>query len=328
MWTVQYYVLHHLAGMCLQPFVMSCHHLPPLHVIYHPSLPLCPGSHSLWLMTTLIKGDTPFPELSAIFLVDDIQIAYYGKNDNKLMYRGQSSTGAETDSSDKFIEEIVGGYIYDNMKDTAEYLKNHKNHTNNILVLQRASGCELLNDGQPGVLFGHDAFNGEIGDARRYDPQLKKLHTDRVWPAAVDINWQDIFPVIYEHVLHPACINMLQKHLVKEKNRIFKKVKPKVRIIPKRGPGSSVLLICLATGFYPRHINLTLLRDGQPVPDHQITGGELLPNGDETYQMRKSLEVNTEELQQHQYTCTVQHLSLDNKLDVMYHVNMVQIQLL
>lgn len=86
-------------------------------------------------MTTLIKGDTPFPELSAIFLVDDIQIAYYGKNDNKLMYRGQSSSGAETDSSDKFIEEIVGGYIYDNMKDTAEYLKNHKNHTNSESVL-------------------------------------------------------------------------------------------------------------------------------------------------------------------------------------------------
>ncbi|KAL2092162.1 hypothetical protein ACEWY4_011960 [Coilia grayii] len=73
---------------------------------------------------------------------------------------------------------------------------------------------------------------------------------------------------------------------------------------------------CLAAGFYPRHINLTLLRDGQPVPDHQITGGELLPNADETYQMRKSLEVSAEELQQHHYTCTAEHLSLDNKLDI------------
>ncbi|KAL0169109.1 hypothetical protein M9458_033705, partial [Cirrhinus mrigala] len=64
---------------------------------------------------------------------------------------------------------------------------------------------------------------------------------------------------------------------------------------------------CLATGFYPRHINLTMLRDGQPVADHEITGGDLLPNGDGTYQMRKN---------KHKYTCSATHLSLDNKLDI------------
>ncbi|XP_041956550.1 uncharacterized protein LOC121715171 isoform X4 [Alosa sapidissima] len=94
-------------------------------------------------------------------------------------------------------------------------------------------------------------------------------------------------------------------------------VKPRVRLLQSEKKGSTgVLLTCLATGFYPRHINLTLLRDGQSVSDHQITGGELLPNGDETYQMRKSLEVSAEELQHHHYTCTVEHLSLDNKLDI------------
>ena len=93
-------------------------------------------------------------------------------------------------------------------------------------------------------------------------------------------------------------------------------MKPRVRLLQKTLPDSGgAKVTCLATGFYPRHINLTLLRDGQPVPDHQITGGELLPNADETYQMRKSLEVSAEELQQHHYTCTAEHLSLDNKLD-------------
>ncbi len=71
---------------------------------------------------------------------------------------------------------------------------------------------------------------------------------------------------------------------------------------------------CLATGFYPRHINLTLFRDGQPVADHEITGGDLLPTDDRTYQMRKSLEISAAD--KHTYTCSVTHLSLDNKLDV------------
>ncbi len=71
---------------------------------------------------------------------------------------------------------------------------------------------------------------------------------------------------------------------------------------------------CLVTGFYPRHINLTLFRDEQPVADHEITGGDLLPNDDGTYQMRKSLEISAAD--KHKYTCSATHLSLDNKLDV------------
>lgn len=45
---------------------------------------LCKGSHSLWTYATLIAGDTPFPEFSAVLLPDnDIQLGYYdsdGKN--------------------------------------------------------------------------------------------------------------------------------------------------------------------------------------------------------------------------------------------------------
>ncbi|KAL0185790.1 hypothetical protein M9458_017460, partial [Cirrhinus mrigala] len=83
-------------------------------------------------------------------------------------------------------------------------------------------------------------------------------------------------------------------------------------------PDSQGLQIsCLATGFYPRHINLTLFRDGQPVDDDQMTGGEILPNGDGTYQMRKSLVISEEELREgHKYNCTMKHLNLDNKLDI------------
>ena len=94
-------------------------------------------------------------------------------------------------------------------------------------------------------------------------------------------------------------------------------VKPRVRLLQKTLPDSGgAKVTCLATGFYPRHINLTLLRDGQPVSDHQITGGELLPNLDGTYQMRKSLDVSAEELQKHLFTCTAEHLSLDNKINI------------
>lgn len=94
-------------------------------------------------------------------------------------------------------------------------------------------------------------------------------------------------------------------------------MKPRVRLVRKiLADSGGEKISCLATGFYPRHINLTLLRNGKPV-DIQITGGELLPNGDGTYQMRKGLEIPAEELRHNYiYSCTVTHLSLDNKLDV------------
>ncbi|XDV53206.1 hypothetical protein PO909_021771, partial [Leuciscus waleckii] len=107
-----------------------------------------------------------------------------------------------------------------------------------------------------------------------------------------------------------ACIKTLKSYLKKRGTQANRKVKPKVRLLQKElSSGSRVS--CLATGFYPRHINLTLFRDGQPVSDHEITGGDLLPNGDGTYQMRKSLEISADK---HKYSCSVTHLSLDNKL--------------
>ncbi|KAL7827278.1 hypothetical protein SRHO_G00329960 [Serrasalmus rhombeus] len=109
----------------------------------------------------------------------------------------------------------------------------------------------------------------------------------------------------------------LERALKELKNHIFRKVKPRVRLLMKPYDSGGARVSCLATGFYPRHINLTLLRNGQPVSEHLVSGGELLPNGDGTYQMRKGLEISAEELQQkHNYTCTATHLSLDNKLDI------------
>ena len=45
------------------------------------------GSHSLWALITLIIGDTPFPEFSAVMMLDDIQVAYYDSNVKNLIYR-------------------------------------------------------------------------------------------------------------------------------------------------------------------------------------------------------------------------------------------------
>ncbi|XP_030621699.1 major histocompatibility complex class I-related gene protein-like [Chanos chanos] len=191
------------------------------------------------------------------------------------------------------------------------------NSTNEFHVHQRLAGCELLENGISGDMMTWDAFNGVYIGELRFSTQQNNIHMkvehfglEGINPIAVKLR--------YTYVHHPICIQYLKRYLQEQKNRVRRKVKPRLRLLKKTLTGSAgIQVTCLATGFYPRHISLTLLRDGQPVSEDQITGGILLPNGDDTYQMRKSVEVSAEELRvKRNYTCMVTHLSLDNKLDI------------
>ncbi|KAL1277361.1 hypothetical protein QQF64_024034 [Cirrhinus molitorella] len=207
------------------------------------------------------------------------------------------------------------------MKVRAVYNKEHLNNTNGVHVQQMIFGCELLNDDKPGLLQRWDAFNGqEIGEYS-FDTEKNNIQTKIIWGP-----WGQLtklhMKIICENIYQPICIKVLRRYLHINKNSVMRKVKPKVRLVRKMLPDSQGLEIsCLATGFYPRHINLTLFRDGQPVDDDQITGGEILPNGDGTYQMRKSLVVSEKELHEGlKFNCTMKHLNLDNKLDITFDV--------
>ncbi|KAL2092167.1 hypothetical protein ACEWY4_011965 [Coilia grayii] len=271
------------------------------------------GSHSLLMFATFIIGETPFPEFSAVVMLDDVQLGYYDSNVKTVILRVPKWTEDATLQRDG---SVVFGNANKAMKYRAYHLKQKFNHTGGVHVQQRIGGCELLDSDQPSKIAVKDAFNGQSGDQLSFTNDQHSFWSQWQWPAMWDNLQFDQVKWLCQNLYRPICLRNLRTYLHKHKNRIMRKVKPRVRLLQKTLPDSrGAKVTCLATGFYPRHINLTLLRDGQPVPDHQITGGELLPNADETYQMRKSLEVSAEELQQHHYTCTAEHLSLDNKLD-------------
>uniref|UniRef100_A0A673H1Z5 Ig-like domain-containing protein n=1 Tax=Sinocyclocheilus rhinocerous TaxID=307959 RepID=A0A673H1Z5_9TELE len=275
------------------------------------------GSHSLMAFATYIIGQTPFPEFSAVVMLDDLQIMYYDSITRQAVHRSY-------DDSKHYDEEksdagVIFRDMYNDMKGRAFYLKEHLNHTDGVHVHQRLAGCELLNDDKPGPLQTWDAFDQKNKEEFIFNEEKNNFQIELPW-----IMWDNLqfahMKFLYKTVYHPVCIKVLQSYLQMKKNNVMRKVKPRVRLMKKTLTDSQGLQIsCLATGFYPRHINLTLFRDGQPVDDDQITGGEILPNGDGTYQMRKSLVISEEELrEEHKYNCTIKHLSLDNKLDITF----------
>ncbi|XP_073709048.1 DLA class I histocompatibility antigen, A9/A9 alpha chain-like [Garra rufa] len=278
------------------------------------------GSHSLMALATYIVGQTPFPEFSVVVMLDDLQLLYYDSTTWIPVYRSYSdSKYYDEERSDAGV--VFRDMFYD-MKDRAFYLKEHQNRTDGIHVHQRLVGCELLSSNKAGPLHYWDAFGGQNMEEFIFDIGKHAIQIKMPWM----ITWDQLKRVhenfMYENVYHPICIKTLRRYLTMEKNNVLRKVKPRVRLMKKMLPDSQELQIsCLATGFYPRHINLTLFRDGQPVDDGQITGGEILPNGDGTYQMRKSLVISEEELREgHKYNCTMKHLNMDNKLDITFDV--------
>ncbi|XP_051741090.1 major histocompatibility complex class I-related gene protein-like isoform X1 [Ctenopharyngodon idella] len=270
------------------------------------------GSHSLWVLATYIKGQTPFPEFSYVMMLDDVSVLYYDGETKTQFPRGSATI--EDNVLDSDVVLTISDFIHAHFLERWAIAKKYLNETDRTVALQRLVVCELRDDGEPGQMITREAVRGSTTDELLYVDK-KFTYQGNLNVSAQLLNFHlEISKRRHEILYQPNCIKTLKGYLEKRRNQVNRKVKPRVRLIQKANSDSGRFRVsCLATGFYPRHINLTLFRDGQPVSDQEITGGDLLPNGDGTYQMRKSLEISADE---HKYTCSATHLSLENKLDV------------
>ncbi|MGH0174732.1 UNVERIFIED_CONTAM: hypothetical protein FKN15_069036 [Acipenser sinensis] len=128
-----------------------------------------------------------------------------------------------------------------------------------------------------------------------------------------DTHSQQVVKYYFEH----DCFKSLKMYIQNWREILQMKVRPEVMLIPRKArksPGTDV--ICHVTGFYPREVEVNWVRDGEHLLDEGVWSGEVLPNGDRTYQLRKILTVSPEEQKKHSYSCQVDHASLDEKMDV------------
>uniref|UniRef100_A0AAR2JHS1 Ig-like domain-containing protein n=1 Tax=Pygocentrus nattereri TaxID=42514 RepID=A0AAR2JHS1_PYGNA len=116
----------------------------------------------------------------------------------------------------------------------------------------------------------------------------KALGTKLKWEAAGD-------PHFRKHYLDNDCVDYLRKYLVElttsKKNK----------------------LVCHATGFFPKAVMISWQKDGEDL-HKDVELRETLPNQDGTFQKRSVLTVSPEELNRHNYTCIIQHSSLEEEV--------------
>ncbi|XP_064407855.1 class I histocompatibility antigen, F10 alpha chain isoform X2 [Latimeria chalumnae] len=252
----------------------------------------------------------------AVDMVDDVQTAYYDDMISRhvLKQPWMEELGRVEDPNSwasKATEFLLGNKEFN--KGVIGRLKKETNHSSGVFIYQQMHGCELNDDETTTVLwktsFQGEDFSSFDGDRNLYTPAAGKAQIrSKVCP--VDEAWDSYFSEDWKQ----ECIEGLKKYLLYGKETLERKVAPEVRVYDRPDLERNLTtLTYMATGFYPRAVDMTWVRDGETQMDNAHTDG-ILPNEDETYQIRKTIEIDLED--KHSYTCWVDHSSLEKPLSV------------
>ncbi|MBN3289176.1 CD1B3 protein, partial [Polypterus senegalus] len=101
------------------------------------------------------------------------------------------------------------------------------------------------------------------------------------------------------------------------KATLNRKVAPKVSLIQRVSHNpSEVEVVCHVTGFFPRVVEVIWMKNNQE--EMEAKSGPILPNEDDTYQVRKTIRINNDDIEKYTYSCHVDHISLTKKLIVLW----------
>ncbi|XP_048059220.1 class I histocompatibility antigen, Non-RT1.A alpha-1 chain-like isoform X2 [Megalobrama amblycephala] len=273
-----------------------------VQLIYHlyPSDALKEKHFLHYKFTVLTKADT-FPEFSAVGVCDDRQIKHFSDEERLWILTEDDWTEPPDppDSRDWFIHQI-------------RTLTNCTNsQCSELHVLQRIIGCELekLPDGTVNLtVFDEYGFDGEDfisfnSDTMKWiDKNPKAKETKEKWDHQTGRN------KFLKYFLK-NCIDWISTF------NNTKQSSPDVHLLVRKAApddDSNLVLTCLATGFYPRDVqmNIRLYRINL---EHQTSSG-IRPNDDETFQMRISVKIDCN--YKGSYDCLLIHSSLTEPASV------------
>ncbi|ROL43505.1 H-2 class I histocompatibility antigen, K-B alpha chain [Anabarilius grahami] len=175
-------------------------------------------------------------------------------------------------------------------------------------VLQIINGCELEKppDGtrkslKPFNVYGYDASHLYSDSMQWIDKNPKAKETKLKWDLNTERNK-------FLKDFHKNCFDWILKF----NNTV--KSSPVVHVFARKSPDddSKLVLTCLATGFYPRDVEMNIRRSRTKL-NHQTSSG-IRPNDDETFQMRISVKINRNH--EGSYDCLLIHSSLTEPVTV------------
>ncbi|KAG2469365.1 HA1F protein, partial [Polypterus senegalus] len=244
------------------------------------------GTHSLKYFYTGASEDGNFPGFIAVGIIDDEQIGYYDSNIKR--YISKQNWMEENMDASYWEGETQKRSGWDQItKVNIDILTKRFNQTGGIHTLQLMYGCELDDDntirgflqygydGDDYVSFDKETLTWTAANQRgltskiRLDPNIANSQQNKGY-------------------LEGTCIEWLKKYVGHGAETLNRKVEPEAFLTHKITQfGREVT--CHIAGFFPRAIEV-VWQNGGP-RDLDVESGEVLPNEDGTFQVKKTLKL-------------------------------------
>ncbi|KAI5611120.1 major histocompatibility complex class I UBA precursor, partial [Silurus asotus] len=176
-------------------------------------------------------------------------------------------------------------------------------------TLQRMYGCES-DDG--GIIRRYDQYGFDGEDFISLDLETGTWTAVKPQDEILKSNWESNgYTTRWKNFLEHDCIDLLNTFVNYGRVTVERKVRPETSLFRKEASPPEV--VCDATGFCPKALNISWQKDGEDVHE-DVKLRETLPNQDGSFQKKSILKVSAEELQKHTYTCVIEHCSLEKDL--------------
>uniref|UniRef100_H3A5K4 Ig-like domain-containing protein n=2 Tax=Latimeria chalumnae TaxID=7897 RepID=H3A5K4_LATCH len=260
-------------------------------------------------------GLPDLPEFMAVGYMDEVLLGEYNSWSGKAVSRQHWMQEYSQAEEPQFWERMtqLAKEHQASFKVNIQILMHIYNQTSGVHTYQRRYGCELRDDATTG---GFDQFGYDGEDFISFDKE--KL----IWVAAVDQaipsqdNWNANTAFIQgtKTYLEEECIEFLKKLIRYGNKTLERKVCPEVTVYDRPDfESESIILTCMATGFHPRSIDVSWVRDENTQMNDVYTDG-ILPNEDGTFQIKMTLQIDLKD--KRSYACHVDHSSLEEIMKV------------
>ncbi|XP_067282316.1 zinc-alpha-2-glycoprotein-like [Pseudorasbora parva] len=295
-----------------------------MHVLFL----LIAEKHSLYYIYTALSKPVDLPgiyEFTAMGLLDDRQIDYYNSKDKiNIPKQTWMKEKMQEDYWEKGtqLRKSKEQWFHHSLKN----LMNRMGQDNSDLhVLQWRVGCQVEQWGDKvtflkGVSeYGYDGENFLSFDDK-----------ESLWVAPVEaarptkIKWDNV-PILNQYTkgyLEKECVDWLNKFREYADKELRNGSPPDVHVFAKKSirNKSKLNFTCLATGFFPKDVIMTIRKYGTSLPEDEIEFSGIRPNHDGSFQMRKSVEIKEDG--KDEYNCLMTHRTFKEtiitKLDGQY----------
>ncbi|KAG6921537.1 Major histocompatibility complex class I antigen BF2, partial [Chelydra serpentina] len=275
------------------------------------------GLHSRRILDTMVAEPGPgLPWFSRVVYVDDQVILYYTSEMEKVEPR---PVWMAQNKDPEFWAEMTW-WAQRHQKwynESLNTLKQLYNRTEGFHIIQTIFGCDLREDNTTWGFY-QDSYDGR--DFITFDKETMSWVAADIGAQITKRRWDaEVFDNQYwKRYREERCISWLRSSLEYGKEILQRKERPTARVSDRSSHDGLTTLSCKVSGFYPRDITVTWLKNGESRQQDTYSEG-ILPSGDGTYQTWVTMEIDPK-ITAH-YSCHVEHESLLEPLSVSWAPN-------